>query len=553
MEAHGAESPLSTVRSLLEGDQRSGYANVDTARAARLGSVLWLIAAICVGALLPTAPPTASVDPLIGWLIAGLLLSGCVLAAVRLLAKNERIDPRELYTMSFAAIGAIAILEWLAGGPGTPYQLLYLLSVVYTSCAHPPRQVLTYLAVLGPVMAASLVYGDPSGAEVAEVALQYTLSVGLGAVGLVLMAGLRTQRAGLRLEGDQARETARRDFLTGLGNRRGLMADLERLLSSDRSERHVLALFDLDGFKAYNDSFGHAAGDKLLTRLAGRLAEVMADRGSTYRMGGDEFCILVREVGGAAHDAVARASAALTAEGRGFSVACSYGAVHLPDEAQSASDALRIADQRMYAQKSRGRTSAGRQSTEVLLQVLSERDPALGTHLDDVTFLCRAVGEKLGLEDEKIAPLLQAASLHDVGKAAIPDSILNKPGPLSDDEWAFMHRHTLIGERILSAAPALSEAAHLVRSSHERWDGGGYPDGLAGEEIPLGARIISVCDAFDAMTSARPYRDAIEAAAALAELRRCAGTQFDPRVVNAFGSALFDMVDAPTHGPSSVR
>ena len=537
-------SPLKAVRALLEGDQRSGYANVEIGRAARLGSVLWLIAAVCVGALLPIDPPTASTEPSVGWLIAGALLAGCLLAAVRLLAKGERLDPRELYAMSFAAIAAIAVLEWLAGGPGSPYQLLYLLSVVYTSCAHPPRQVLAYLVVLAPVMGASLVYGNPSGADAAGVALQYALSVGLGAVGLVLMSGMRAQRAALRLEGHEARETASRDFLTGLGNRRRLMTDLERLTTSEHEHGHVFALFDLDGFKAYNDSFGHAAGDKLLMRLADRLADVMADRGSTYRMGGDEFCIIVRDVGGAAHDAVARAGVALTAQGKGFTVACSYGAVHLPEEADSASEALRIADQRMYAQKSRGRTSAGHQSTEVLLQVLSERDPALGTHLNDVAFLCRAVGEKLGMSEDEITPLLQAASLHDVGKAAIPDSILNKPGPLNDDEWEFMHRHTLIGERILSAAPALSEAARLVRSSHERWDGDGYPDGLAAEEIPLGSRIISVCDAFDAMTSARPYRDAIEAAAALAELRRCAGTQFDRRVVNAFGSALFDMADA---------
>ena len=535
------------LRALLRADQRSGYANVDIGRAARLGSALWAFAAICVVALLPIAPPTDAVDEALGWLIAGALVGGCVVGAARLLAKGARLKPVELYAMSFAAIGAIALLEWLAGGPGTPYHLLYLLSVVYTSCAHPPRQVLAYLGVLAPVMATSLFYGDPSGSDGASLALQYVLSVGLGGVGLVLMAGLRAQRAALRLEGHEAREIAGRDFLTGLGNRRRLMADLERLLATSSADEHVLALFDLDGFKAYNDSFGHAAGDKLLTRLAHRLDEVMAGRGPVYRMGGDEFCILVRDADGVPHDAVVGASTALTAEGVGFSVACSFGAVHLPDEADTASDALRIADQRMYAQKSRGRTSAGRQSTEVLLQVLSERDPALSTHLDDVTYLCEAIAGQLGLTDEEITPLLQAASLHDVGKAAIPDSILNKPGPLDDEEWEFMRRHTLVGERILSAAPALSEAAGLVRSSHEHWDGGGYPDGLAGEEIPLGARIISVCDAFDAMTSARPYRDAIEAAAALAELYRCAGTQFDPRVVNAFGRALFDLAaETPT-------
>jgi diguanylate cyclase (GGDEF)-like protein len=534
----------------LRADQLSGYANVDIGRAARLGSALWVIAAICLGVLLPIAPPTDPVEGSLGWLIAGALVGGCVLGAGRLLAKGARLKPLELYAMSFAAIAAIAILEWLAGGRGTPYHLLYLLSVVYTSCAHPPRQVLAYLGVLAPVMGASLFYGDPSGSDVAGAALQYVLSLGLGGVGVVLMAGLRAQRATLQHEGDEAREIAGRDFLTGLGNRRRLMADLERLLGADSTHPHVLALFDLDGFKAYNDSYGHAAGDDLLRRLARRLEEAIAAHGATYRMGGDEFCILVRDAGGNAHNAVALASTALTAAGEGFSVACSFGAVHLPDEAKSASEALRIADQRMYAQKSRGRTSAGRQSTEVLLQVLSERDPALGTHLDDVAYLCEAVATQLGLSDEEVTPLLQAASLHDVGKAAIPDSILNKPGPLDDEEWEFMRRHTLIGERIVSAAPALSEAARLVRASHERWDGDGYPDGLAGEEIPLGARIIAVSDAFDAMTSARPYRDVIEAAAALAELHRCAGTQFDPRVVNAFGRALYDLAaDAPTRAP----
>jgi HD-GYP domain-containing protein (c-di-GMP phosphodiesterase class II) len=134
--------------------------------------------------------------------------------------------------------------------------------------------------------------------------------------------------------------------------------------------------------------------------------------------------------------------------------------------------------------------------------------------------------------------LLQAASLHDVGKAAIPDSIIEKPGPLNASEWTFMRTHTLIGERIMAAAPALKEAAKLVRSSHERFDGSGYPDGLSGEDIPLGARIIAVCDAYDAMICKRPYRSRMSAEVALEEIRRCAGTQFDPRVVAAFCAAV---------------
>jgi two-component system, cell cycle response regulator len=171
---------------------------------------------------------------------------------------------------------------------------------------------------------------------------------------------------------------------------------------------------------------------------------------------------------------------------------------------------------------------------DVLLKVLSERSAELGTHVHDVTGLCRVVAERLCRSVEEIGPLLQAASLHDIGKAAIPDSILDKPGPLNAEEWEFMRTHTVIGERILSAAPALTEAARLVRASHERWDGSGYPDGLAEARIPLGARIIAVCDAYDAMVSNRPYRSRMSIEVALEELRRCGGSQFDPRVVEAF-------------------
>ena len=137
-----------------------------------------------------------------------------------------------------------------------------------------------------------------------------------------------------------------------------------------------------------------------------------------------------------------------------------------------------------------------------------------------------------------------AAELHDVGKVAIPDAIINKPGPLDDDEWAFMRRHTLIGERIVAAAPALGAVAQLVRASHERWDGDGYPDAIAGEDIPLGARIVAVCDAYDAIVSDRPYRRGRSAAEAMVELHRCAGTQFDPAVVDAFAAVLAAQGDA---------
>jgi HD-GYP domain-containing protein (c-di-GMP phosphodiesterase class II) len=139
---------------------------------------------------------------------------------------------------------------------------------------------------------------------------------------------------------------------------------------------------------------------------------------------------------------------------------------------------------------------------------------------------------------EEIDALRHAAELHDIGKVAIPDAILNKPGPLDEKEWEFVRRHTLIGQRIVSAAAGLRPAGEVVRSSHERWDGKGYPDGLAGEQIPLGARIVAVCDAYHAMTADRVYRRAMSHEDAMAELQRCAGTQFDPEVVATFERAI---------------
>src|SRR5205823_5076336 len=174
------------------------------------------------------------------------------------------------------------------------------------------------------------------------------------------------------------------------------------------SEAFTLAIFDLDGFKGYNDSFGHAAGDALLARMGSRLRATASGDAIAFRMGGDEFCLLAAGALGGTHPTIIAARDSLTEAGEGFSIGCSYGAV----------------------------------------------------------------------------------ALHDVGKLAIPDSILNKPGPLDEEEWAFMRRHTLIGERIVGSAVSLREAAPIVRATHERWDGVGYPDGVGGEQIPLAARII---------------------------------------------------------------
>jgi two-component system, cell cycle response regulator len=358
--------------------------------------------------------------------------------------------------------------------------------------------------------------------------------VGLAGAAAVAAWGMNEQvRGRIRATQDELERIGLTDALTGLSNRRRLMADLDTAYQTRAGA--ALAIFDLDGFKDYNYRFGHPAGDTLLARLAARLSATVGQAGRAYRLGGDEFCVLAESVRGEEIDElVARWRSAFTESGECFSIAASSGAALIPEDAADASEALRVCDRRMYMLKNARRVTAARQTTDVLLAALSARSSDLGDHVNSVALMAGQVGSELGLTPDALQELSYAAELHDIGKVAIPDSIMNKPGPLDEEEWEFMRRHTLIGERILSASPALVGVASIVRATHERYDGGGYPDHIRGEEIPLAARIIFVCDCYEAMTAVRPYRSSGNPASAIAELRRCAGSQFDPEVVQAF-------------------
>ncbi len=357
----------------------------------------------------------------------------------------------------------------------------------------------------------------------------------LGAFSIALQYTVRARK--------RSHHEASTDSLTGLGNRRALFADMEeRLASLGTEEKIAVGIFDLDGFKAYNDTFGHPAGDALLARLGGRLAAAVGDDGDAYRIGGDEFVVTAAEADG--ERLLAAAQAALSERGTGFSIGCSRGGTRIL-AGVTLEQALHVADQRLYANKRSVRGGSGTETKDALLQVLAEQNKDLVTHLGHVAELASLTAIGMDLPSRQVDLTRLAAELHDVGKAAIPASILEKAGALDAEERRFIERHSEIGERIVAAAPALEAIAPFVRSAHERVDGTGYPDGLKHDDIPVASRIIAVVDAFDAMTRERPYSGAMATEDALAELRSCAGTQFDPAVVEAFAAAMTDRLVVP--------
>jgi two-component system, cell cycle response regulator len=369
------------------------------------------------------------------------------------------------------------------------------------------------------------------------------LSLAAATIAAVVVRLALTFRENTRLF-ELTRSEAVTDSLTGLANRRRLVADLDRVMAeATLEEPWLLLLFDLDGFKRYNDSFGHPAGDALLNRLGTKLGAVPPPNGAAYRLGGDEFCVLAPATTSHAANLIEASVEALSEQGEGFAIGTSFGAVFIPDDATEASAALSEADARLYAHKHQKNTRRDKPH-EVLLQALYERDAELKGHTNNVAALAVKTGRRLGLPAAELEEIELGAQLHDIGKLAVPDDILHKPGPLTDSDWSLIRQHTIVGQRILSASPSLRRVGEIVRATHERWDGTGYPDRLMGEAIPFAARLIAVCDAFDAMTSTRAYRPPLTVSEAIAELQRCAGGQFEPALVAIVVATVADRIAA---------
>jgi diguanylate cyclase (GGDEF)-like protein len=361
----------------------------------------------------------------------------------------------------------------------------------------------------------------------------------------------------------QLQAAARTDALTGLLNH-GAMRDRisEEIARADRDGTPLsLVILDLDDFKRVNDVRGHQAGDDLLRRVAALLRAELRPYDVVARYGGDEFVLLLPGSDATSAEAVAeRVSAAVLT---GLEGACSLGVAEWR-AGLDVSELLEHADRALLVAKRTGkgrvavanfdveqevaRLHAQRGSpaaVEALAAAIEERDGYTSRHSVEVVHLARGVAMLLGLPATQVDRIGQAALLHDVGKLSVPPDILRRAGPLSAAEWQVIREHPAAGERILLRIPELAPIAPLVRHEHERWDGTGYPDGLRGTQIPIGSRIVLACDAYQAMIVARPYRPARSPAEAVAELRRGAGTQFDPDVVEA-------LLDLLGHSPPQV-
>jgi HD-GYP domain-containing protein (c-di-GMP phosphodiesterase class II) len=391
-------------------------------------------------------------------------------------------------------------------------------------------------AVTGPaafaLLALALLVFDHLQRQINEIVFWLTVAL-IASVFVWLVETARRKSRALEREHRRAMS----DQATGLSNRVTLQHDLAAALAA--GERRVLVLLELEGLQAYHDRYGYAAGDELVRWIAGSLVGAVDPlAGTAYRVEASRFAVLVPAGEGQFGEIVLAATASLHEGDPELLVGRSYGEVTVPDDADNAELALQIAGQRLAAHKQRQHRSARRQAHAVLMAALSARRPDLRDHLRAVAYRAISLARRLGASREEIDDIALAAELQDVGLLTVPEAVLEAERPLSEEERALLHSHPAAGERIIGAAPGLASVAGLVRGISERYDGSGYPDGRAGEEIPLGSRIIAVAVAFAAMTSPRPHHPASTAEEATAELRRCAGSQFDPRVVEALAADL---------------
>ncbi len=356
----------------------------------------------------------------------------------------------------------------------------------------------------------------------------------------------------------------RRDVTTGMWNHYALHELLEQKLSQAAELECPLSIIriDLDRFALFNATYGHAAGDDLLRQVGRTIQTLLPPEVTAGRYDSDEFLIILPGTARGQAMTIARhlrekirqTTLAQSANGQAIPITASVGVACFPTDATSAQALLSAAEDAISVARQNGSGVADTRSSwrtryrirvdgafptlEAMVIAIDNKDHYTRRHSEEVTEYAQWIAEELGLSDEEKHILRLAGLVHDVGKIGVPDEVLLKPDMLTADEYEAMKQHAVLGAVMLAALPGMEPVVPVVRSHHERWDGKGYPDGLAGEEIPLLARLLAVADAFSAMTADRPYRKGMDWHSALAELQRQKQKQFDPLMVDAFMAAV---------------
>ncbi|MDZ7838710.1 MAG: diguanylate cyclase [Actinomycetota bacterium] len=322
------------------------------------------------------------------------------------------------------------------------------------------------------------------------------------------------------------------DQLTGLYNRRFFEGELKRL---DKKKQLPLSIViaDLNGLKLVNDTLGHSMGDKIIKKVALLLKKACRSDDILARWGGDEFIFLLpktqSEVSEKFSKKIKKYCKRLIV--KKIPVSISVGIATKIDLEENIAETIIDAENNMYKNKLLEKDSSLRSTISALKQVLFEKSHETSQHTERLKNIALKIGKLVKLHPEQLDDLSLLASLHDIGKVAIPESILNKRDELTEKEWAIIKRHPEIGFNIVSSSPRIAHISTYILSCHEKWDGSGYPQGLKGEDIPIISRITFIADAYDAMTHKRPYKEAMSKNEAIKELRRYSGTQFDPVLV----------------------
>ena len=325
------------------------------------------------------------------------------------------------------------------------------------------------------------------------------------------------------------------DHLTGLYNRRYFEQELKNLDTPENLPLSII-MFDVNGLKLVNDSFGHDLGDVLLKKSAEAIKKACREDDIAARIGGDEFVVLLPKTAASEALQVSNYIKELASNEKvaNLELSISYGYDTKKTDKQSIIEIIANAENHMYRHKLYERSSIRSKITDLIMNTLFEKSGREAAHSNRVSIICQSISSKLNMGKDAVNKMKIAGLIHDIGKIGVDERILNKPGSLTAEERGFIERHPEIGWRLLSSTDEFSELAKYVLSHHENWDGTGYPNGLKGETIPLEARIISVADTYDAMTSERSYRKKMSREEAVIELKRCSGTQFDPMIVDVF-------------------